>query len=94
MFRLLTRLHLERYVNAKFILGIDLIISFVASLFALAFLQLIITPSRLFGDFSIFWLLGTIVACALWFKVFNTYHTVIRHSTLREVARFVGAVVK
>lgn len=93
MFRLLTRLHLERYVNAKFILGIDLIISFVASLFALAFLQLIITPSRLFGDFSIFWLLGTIVACALWFKVFNTYHTVIRHSTLREVARFVGAVV-
>lgn len=93
MFRLLTRLHLERYVNAKFILGIDLIISFVASLFALAFLQLIITPSRLFGDFSIFWLMGTIVACALWFKVFNTYHTVIRHSTLREVARFVGAVV-
>ena len=93
MFRLLAKLHLERYFNAKFILGIDLIISFVASLFALAFLQLIITPSKLFGEFSLFWLLGTIVACAIWFAAFKTYHTVIRHSTLREVGRFTGAIL-
>lgn len=92
MFRLLAKLHLERYFNAKFILGIDLIISFVASLFALAFLQLIITPSKLFGEFSLFWLLGTIVACAIWFAAFKTYHTVIRHSTLREAGRFTGAI--
>lgn len=92
MFRLLAKLHLERYFNAKFILGIDLIISFVASLFALAFLQLIITPSKLFGEFSLFWLLGTIVACTIWFAAFKTYHTVIRHSTLREVGRFTGAI--
>lgn len=92
MFRLLAKLHLERYFNAKFILGIDLIISFVASLFALAFLQLIITPSKLFGEFSLFWLLGTIVACFIWFAAFKTYHTVIRHSTLREVGRFTGAI--
>lgn len=92
MFRLLAKLHLERYFNAKFILGIDLIISFVASLFALAFLQLIITPSKLFGEFSLFWLLGTIAACAIWFATFKTYHTVIRHSTLREVGRFTGAI--
>lgn len=93
MFRLLAKLHLERYFNAKFILGIDLIISFVASLFALAFLQLIITPSKLFGEFSLFWLLGTIVACSIWFAAFKTYHTVIRHSTLREVGRFTGAIL-
>lgn len=93
MFRLLAKLHLERYFNAKFILGIDLIISFVASLFALASLQLIITPSKLFGEFSLFWLLGTIVACFIWFAAFKTYHTVIRHSTLREVGRFTGAII-
>ncbi|MBR3608622.1 MAG: polysaccharide biosynthesis protein [Bacteroidales bacterium] len=93
MFRLLAKLHLERYFNAKFILGIDLIISFVASLFALAFLQLIITPSKLFGEFSLFWLLGTIAACTIWFAAFKTYHTVIRHSTLREVGRFTGAII-
>mgnify|MGYP003390732113 CR=1 FL=1 len=92
MLRLLAKLHLERYVNAKFILGIDLIVSFVASLFSLAFIQLIITPSKLFSEFSLFWLLSTIVACAIWFAAFNTYHTVIRHSTLREVGRFTGAI--
>lgn len=93
MFRLLAKLHLERYFNAKFILGIDLIISFVASLFALNFLQLIVASSRMGGDFSIFWLLASVVVCGVWFIVFNTYHTIIRHSTLREVARFTGAIV-
>lgn len=93
MFRLIAKLHLERYFNAKFILCIDLIISFAASLFALSFLQLIVQQHNLFGDFSIVWLLGTIIACGLWFKVFGTHHTIIRHSTLREVGKFTCAVL-
>ena len=93
MFRLIAKLHLERYFNAKFILCIDLIVSFAASLFALSFLQLIIQQHNLFGDFSIVWLLGTIIACVLWFKAFGTHHTIIRHSTLREVGKFTCAVL-
>lgn len=93
MFRLLAKLHLERYFNAKFILCIDLTISFVASLFVLLFLQFIVKPSHIFGEFSTFWLAGTIVACLLWFTAFSTYRTVIRHSTLREVARFTVAIL-
>lgn len=93
MFRLIAKLHLERYFNAKFILCIDLIVSFAASLFALSFLQLIVQQHNLFGDFSIVWLLGTIIACVLWFKAFGTHHTIIRHSTLREVGKFTCAVL-
>ena len=93
MFRLIAKLHLERYFNAKFILCIDLIVSFAASLFALSFLQLIVQQHNLFGDFSIAWLLGTIIACGLWFKAFGTHHTIIRHSTLREVGKFTCAVL-
>lgn len=93
MFRLLSKLHLERYVNTKFILCIDLIVSFAASLFALSFLQLIVQQNQILGNFSLFWLLGTIVACCIWFTAFGTYHTVIRHSTLREVGRFTGAII-
>ena len=92
MFRLLSKLHLERYVNTKFILCIDLCVSFAASLFVLAFLQLFI-QQQLFGNFSLFWLLGTIVACGVWFTACGTHHTVIRHSTLREVGRFTGAII-
>lgn len=93
MFRLLAKLHLERYFNATFILGIDLIISVVASLFTLFSLQLVIQSSQIVGFFAIFWLLSTVVVCAFWFTIFGTHHTVIRHSTLREVARFTGAVI-
>lgn len=92
MFRLLSKLHLERYVNTKFILCIDLCVSFAASLFVLAFLQLFV-QQQIFGNFSLFWLLGTILACGVWFTAFGTYHTVIRHSTLREVGRFTGAII-
>lgn len=92
MFRLLSKLDFERYVNTKFILCIDLCVSFVASLFVLAFLQLFVQQQFL-GNFSLFWLLGTIVACGVWFTAFGTYHTVIRHSTLREVGKFTGAII-
>ena len=92
MFRLLSKLHFERYVNTKFILCIDLCVSFAASLFVLAFLQLFV-QQQFFGNFSLFWLIGTIVACGVWFTAFGTYHTVIRHSTLREVGRFTGAII-
>lgn len=93
MFRFIAKLHLERYFNAKFILCIDLIVSFAASLFALSFLQLIVQQHNLFSDFSIVWLLGTIIACGLWFKAFGTHHTIIRHSTLREVGKFTCAIL-
>ena len=93
MFRFLSKFHLERYVNTKFILCIDLCVSFAASLFVLAFLQLFIQQYNLISDFSLFWLLGTIVACGIWFTAFGTHHTVIRHSTLREVGRFTGAII-
>ena len=79
-------------MNTKFILCIDLCVSFAASLFVLAFLQLFI-QQQLFGNFSLFWLLGTIVACGVWFTACGTHHTVIRHSTLREVGRFTGAII-
>lgn len=93
MFRLLAKLHLERYFNAKFILVIDLIISFIASMATLAFLQLLVKPLPNFGTFSLHWLIGAVVVSLLWFYVFGTFHTVIRHSTLRELARFSLAIV-
>lgn len=93
MFKLLAKLHLERYFNAKFILAIDLIISFIASMATLAFLQLLVKPLPNFGTFSLHWLIGAVVVSLLWFYVFGTFHTVIRHSTLRELARFSLAII-
>ena len=93
MFRLLRKLRIERYINAKFILCIDLAISLISSIFALSFFKLLIEHSHSSADFTLFWLVSTAVMCAVWFYVFHTYHTIIRHSTLREIARFTGAIV-
>ena len=93
MFRFLRKLHIERYINAKFILCIDLAISLISSIFALSFFKLLIEHSHTSADFTLFWLVSTVVMCAVWFYVFHTYHTIIRHSTLREIARFTGAIV-
>lgn len=93
MFRFLRKLRIERYINAKFILCIDLAISLISSIFALSFFKLLIERSHTSADFTLFWLVSTVVMCAVWFYVFHTYHTIIRHSTLREIARFTGAIV-
>ena len=93
MFRFLRKLRIERYINAKFILCIDLAISLISSIFALSFFKLLIEHSHTSADFTLFWLVSTVVMCAVWFYVFHTYHTIIRHSTLREIARFTGAIV-
>lgn len=90
MQRLITKLHLERYFSSKLILCIDLAISVMASSVALIIVHL------LFGDdvsnrFALVWLGGATVFSLLMYYALKTYRSVIRHSTLREIAKFVLA---
>lgn len=90
MQRLITKLHLERYFSSKLILCIDLAISVMASSVALIIVHL------LFGDdvsnrFALVWLGGATVFSLLMYYTLKTYRSVIRHSTLREIAKFVLA---
>lgn len=92
MQRLIAKLHLERYLSSRLILCIDLAISVIASLIALIIVQL------LFGDkishrFAFVWLGGAAVFSMLLYYVLKTYRFIIRHSTLREVAKFVLATI-
>lgn len=90
MQRLITKLHLERYFSSKLILCIDLAISVMASSVALIIVHL------LFGDgisnrFALVWLGGATVFSLSMYYALKTYRSVIRHSTLREIAKFVLA---
>ena len=44
MYRLIEKLHLERYLNSRLILAIDLVVSGVASLCALVLVRLLLPP--------------------------------------------------
>ena len=85
MFRFIGKLHLERYVSSKLILGLDLAISLGVSMFAL------FLTSTLFVSFSydlellLSWVVGSLASSAIFFLLLQTHKIIIRHSTLREL---------
>lgn len=45
------------------------------------------------SDYTLLWLCCSVVYSFVTFYLLKTYHSVIRHSTLREIAKFVVAVI-
>lgn len=86
MFRkLIAKLHLEKYVSSKLILGLDLFISVGVSLFAL-FLTNALFASFTYDLVQILYLAGcSFVSSLIFFLLLNTHKSIIRHSTLREL---------
>ena len=83
--RVISKLHLEKYVSSKLILGLDLAISLGVSMFAL------FLTSTLFVSFSydivllLSWIAGSLASSAIFFLLLQTHKIIIRHSTLREL---------
>lgn len=93
MYRLIEKLHLERYLNSRLILAIDLVVSGVASLCALVLVRLLLPPLSNISKFALLWIGCAVVYSFITFFLLKTYRSVIRHSTLREIAKFVVAVI-
>ena len=93
MYRLIEKLHLERYLNSRLILAIDLVVSGVASLCALVLVRLLLPPLSNISKFALLWIGCAGVYSFITFFLLKTYRSVIRHSTLREIAKFVVAVI-
>ena len=91
MYRLIEKLHLERYLNSRLILAIDLVVSGVASLCALVLVRLLLPPLSNISKFALLWIGCAVVYSFITFFLLKTYRSVIRHSTLREIAKFVVA---
>ena len=56
MYRLIEKLHLERYLNSRLILAIDLVVSGVASLCALVLVRLLLPPLSNISKFALLWI--------------------------------------
>lgn len=93
MLKIIEKLHLERYLSSKLILCFDLVTSVAASLSALVFIHLLVCPITHIPNFSLLWLVGAFIFSFIGFYLLKTYHSVIRHSTLREIAKFTVAVL-
>ena len=81
MYRLIEKLHLERYLNSRLILAIDLVVSGVASLCALVLVRLLLPPLSNISKFALLWIGCAVVYSFITFFLLKTYRSVIRHST-------------
>ena len=81
------KFHLDRFFNSKLILAIDLLVSFSASVCTLMFVRLLLSDEGLTTSFFLTWLALSFILSLVFFIVFKTYRTIIRHTTLKEFAK-------
>lgn len=93
MYRLFENLRLDKYLSSKLILILDLLMSIFASLCSFLLVDLFIGIPSASSEFILIWLGCSAIYSLLFFYVLKTYRAVIRHSTLREIARFTEAVI-
>ncbi|MDO4672065.1 MAG: hypothetical protein Q4A76_04065 [Porphyromonadaceae bacterium] len=89
--KILKKLHLDRYLSAKLVLAMDLMVATAASMLTMVMLGLLMKKEMTISKFVIEWVLLSMVAALISFLIFKTYKAIIRHSTLREVGKFVLA---
>ena len=78
----------NRYLSTKVIYLVDVIVSTMASLVTLLMIHILIHQELSFA-LSAVWLGAAAVYSAVFFHVFKTYSIIIRHSTLKQLIRFV-----
>ena len=93
MYRLIEKLHLDRYVSSQLILALDLLVSAGASIISLLVASILLGPEAHPGKTKCWWLGGSIVFSWIAFVLLHTHKSIIRHATLRELARLSVAVV-
>ena len=79
----------SEFLSPRIILGIDLLLSVLASGLVLFCMTMFSGSLDLSGLFVAWWLGGALVFSIVSMLVFRSYNVVVRHSTLRDLANFV-----
>ena len=82
----------DRYLRSSIVLAMDVVVSLIASVCVLIFLQIVSRGPALNARFLIVWLLGAFLASGFSFFFTHTYRSVIRYSTLKEFGQISVAV--
>lgn len=85
--KFVSKFRIDRFFNSKLILAIDLLVAFSASVCTLMFVRFMLSDHGLTTAFFMTWLGLSFLLSLLFFCVFKTYRTIIRHSTLKEFAK-------
>lgn len=86
LFKLINELHLDKYVNNRLILSVDILISIGVSFFAISLYGVLFSIS-LNNDVILYWICGALISSLIFFLLLRTHKIIIRHSTLQEIWR-------
>lgn len=87
------RLKSNTYLRSQIVLGLDLFVSFIASLgvFSVLFMLMSFRPVGAHNIWT--WIIASLFASCVSFILFRVYRAIIRYSTLREIGRICLAVL-
>lgn len=92
MYRLIEKLRLDHYISSRLILALDLLVSTGATIITLLLESILLGPDGLSSSTMLWWLGGAVVFSLAAFILLQTHKSIIRHATLRELARLSVAV--
>lgn len=92
MYRIIEKLRLDHYVSSRLILALDLLISVGASIISLLLASALFGRELLTWRLVGWWLGSSWVFSWIAFVLLQTHKSIIRHATLRELARLGVAV--
>lgn len=80
--------YVSRYFSTRVVFLLDMLISLAASLLALVVVSLFVRDDILSPDSMGIWMVGSFFCSFLFIWLLRTYRIIIRHTTLRDFAKF------
>lgn len=80
--------YLKKYVSTRIVFAIDVVVSAAASFLAALFSNLVAQNDVFDLGHTVLWMLIAAASSSILILIFKTYRIIIRHTTLRQLARF------
>ena len=84
--------YITEYLDSKAIFALDLFLSVVSSAIVLLTLNFFASGSYYHGGFALRWLAASLVSSIAAMLVFRSYELIVRHTSLRDLARYLMTI--
>ena len=85
--------YISEYLSAKVIFALDLVTAVTSAVITLLVLSFLAHTPIYNGTFALWWVGGTAVISAMAMVIFKTYNVIVRHATLKDIRRYVWAIL-
>ena len=85
--------YITEYLDSRAIFALDLALSFIASVIVLLTINFFSDSSFYHERFALHWLGASLISSIVAMLVFRSYELIVRHTTLRDFARYLATIL-